>query len=79
MPCTSKPWITTAIADSIKSKNKIYKKYYKEKKKTDKGKFTESSSELIGTILQHYSESQRMNVTKLILRKIKFENHMENY
>ena len=32
MPCTSKPWITTAIADSIKSKNNIYKKYYKEKK-----------------------------------------------
>ena len=28
---TSKPWITTAIAYSIKSKNKIYKKFCKEK------------------------------------------------
>ena len=28
---TSKPWITTAIANSIKSKNKIYKKICKEK------------------------------------------------
>ena len=28
---TSKPWITTAIANSIKSKNKIYKKFCKEK------------------------------------------------
>ena len=31
---TSKPWITTAIANSIKSKNKIYKKICKEKKPT---------------------------------------------
>ena len=28
---TSKPWITTAIANSIKSENKIYKKFCKEK------------------------------------------------
>ena len=28
---TSKPWITTTIANSIKSKNKIYKKFCKEK------------------------------------------------
>ena len=28
---TSKPWITTALANSIKSKNKIYKKNCKEK------------------------------------------------
>ena len=28
---TSKTWITTAIANSIKSKNKIYKKFCKEK------------------------------------------------
>ena len=28
---TSKPWITTAIANSIKRKNKIYKKICKEK------------------------------------------------
>ena len=28
---TSKPWITTAIANSIKRKNKIYKKFCKEK------------------------------------------------
>ena len=28
---TSKPWITTAIANSIRSKNKIYKKFCKEK------------------------------------------------
>ena len=37
MPCTSKPWITTEIADSIKSKNKIYKKCCKEKKNPTKG------------------------------------------
>ena len=28
---TSKPWITTAIANSIKSKNKVYKKFCKRK------------------------------------------------
>ena len=28
---TSKPWITTAIANSIKSKNKTYKKFCKER------------------------------------------------
>ena len=28
---TYKPWITTAIANSIKSKNKMYKKFCKEK------------------------------------------------
>ena len=33
---TSKPWITTAIANSIKSKKKIYKKILK-KKPTTKG------------------------------------------
>ena len=31
---TSKPWIATAIANSIKSKNKIYKKFCKEKNLT---------------------------------------------
>ena len=30
-PFTSIPWITMAIANSIKSKNKIYKKFCKEK------------------------------------------------
>ena len=49
---TSKPWITTAIANSIKSKNKISKNFVK--KKNNKGKFMESSLKLIGTILQHY-------------------------
>ena len=33
---TSKPWITMAIANSIKSKNNIYKKFCKEKKSTAK-------------------------------------------
>ena len=50
---TSKPWITNAIANSIKSKNKIYKKICKEKP-LNKEKFMESSLKLIGTILQHY-------------------------
>ena len=50
---SSKPWITTAIANSIKSKNKIYKIFCKEKPHS-KGKFMESSLKLIGTILQHY-------------------------
>ena len=38
-PCssfTSKPWITMAIANSIKSKNKIYKKLCTEKKTQEK-------------------------------------------
>ena len=34
---TSKLWITTAIGNAIKSKNKIYKKLSKEKKPTTKG------------------------------------------
>ena len=33
---TSKPYLTTALANSIKRKNKIYKKFYKEKKPTTK-------------------------------------------
>ena len=49
---TSKPWITNAIANSIKSKNKIYKKICKEKA-LNEGKFMESSLKLIRTILQH--------------------------
>ena len=28
---SSKPWITTTIANTIKSKTKIYKKFHKEK------------------------------------------------
>ena len=50
---TSKPWITTAIANSIKSK-KIFTKIFVKKKTHNKGKFMESSLKLIGTILQHY-------------------------
>ena len=50
---TSKSWITNAIANSIKSKNKIYKKICKEES-VNKEKFMESSLKLIGTILQHY-------------------------
>ena len=60
VPCTTskscssftgcEPWKTTATENSIKSKNKIYKK----KKKHNKRKFMESSLKLIGTILQHY-------------------------
>ena len=48
---TSKPWITMAIANSIKSKNKIYKKFRKEKKTHKKRKFMESSLKLTQTIL----------------------------
>ena len=33
---TSKPWITTTIANSIKNKNKFYKKFCKEKKPQQK-------------------------------------------
>ena len=52
--CTSKPWITTVIANSIKSKNKIYKKKKKKKKTYNKGNFMESSLKLIGAILRCY-------------------------
>ena len=34
---TPKPWITNAIANSIKSQNKIYKKFYKEKNPQQRG------------------------------------------
>ena len=33
---SSKPWITTAIANTIKSKTKIYKKFCKEKNPQEK-------------------------------------------
>ena len=33
---TSKPWIATTIADSIKSKNKMYKKIFKGKNSQQK-------------------------------------------
>ena len=49
----SKPWITMAIVNSLKSKNKFYKKFCK-KKPCNRGKFIESSSKLIGTILRRY-------------------------
>ena len=50
---TSKPWITTAIVNSIKGRNKIYKKFCKEKTH-NKRKFMKGSLKLIGTILRHY-------------------------
>ena len=43
---TSKPWITAAITNSIKSNNKIYKIVCKEKKDS-KGKSMESSLKLM--------------------------------
>ena len=49
----SKPWITTAIANSIKSKNKIYKKFCKEKNPQQKQIYGRQFK-LIGTILQCY-------------------------
>ena len=50
---TSKPWITTAIVNSIKGRNKIYKKFCKEKTH-NKRKFMKGSLKLTGTILRRY-------------------------
>ena len=67
---TSKPWITTAIANSIKSESKIYKKFCKEK--------TPQQKEIYGKQFKayrnHLTALQRITkdeYTKLILRKIK--------
>ena len=75
-----KPWITTAIANSIKSKTKIYKTVCNRKKKLNQKKFIETSLKLTGTTLLRYQESQRINITKLILKKIKkIENLTRSY
>ena len=50
---TSKPWITTVIANSVKSKNKIYKKFCKEKNPKQREIYGKQLK-LIRTILQHY-------------------------
>ena len=50
---TSKPWITMVIANSIKCRNKVYKKNCKEKNPQHK-EIYERQFKLIGTILQHY-------------------------
>ena len=49
---TPKLWITTATANSIESKNKIYKKFCKVKKNHNKRKFMESSLKLIEITFQ---------------------------
>ena len=65
----SKPWIAMAIANSTKSKDKIHKKFCKEK--------TPQQTEIYGKQFQTYRnhltmlQPHWMNITKLILRKIK--------
>ena len=67
---TYKPWINTAIANSIKSKNKIYKKFFKEKNPQQK----EIYERQFKTYRNHLTTLIRITkdeITKLILRKIK--------
>ena len=47
-----------AIANSIKSKNKIYQKFSKGKKHTQKRKFMKSCLKLIGTILLRITKDE---------------------
>ena len=65
----SKPWITMAIANFTKNKDKIHKKFWKEKNPQQ----TEIYGKQFKTYRNHITmlQSQRMNITKLILRKIK--------
>ena len=49
-----KPWITTTIANSIKSKNNIDKNFVCKEIKPQQPEIYESSLKLIRTILQHY-------------------------
>ena len=70
----SKPWITTAIANSIKAKISSTKNLVK-KKTQNKGKFMDSSLKLWYYKEPSYNITksciQRMNIAKLIFRKIK--------
>ena len=76
---TFKPWITTAIAYSIKSKNKIYKKFCKEKNPQQR--------EIYGKQFRTYRNhlTTLLRITKDEYYKTYFqenkrlENHMENY
>ena len=66
---TSKPWITMTTTNSTKRKDKIHKKFCLEK--------TPQQTEIYGKHFKTYRnhltmlQSPRMNITKLILRKIK--------
>ena len=77
---TSKPWIITAIANSIGSKNKIYKKNCKEKNPQQKGIYRKQFKTYrnhLTTLLRITKDGYCKNHFKENKKKIK--NCMENY
>ena len=70
---TPKPWIITVIANSIKSKNKIYKKNCKEKKPQQ---FRKTYRNYLITLLRITKDEYYKTHFK---ENKKIENHMENY
>ena len=68
---TYKPWITTAIPNSIKSKNKIYKKCCNEENPQQREIYVKQFKTYRNHLTTLLRIIQKMNITKLIFRKIK--------